>query len=247
MDRAIFSTIAHADHLFFSPLSEQRAEQLLSLLEPAPSLPVLDIGCGQGELLIRVCERFNAVGIGVDTNPVFVERAQLRAKGRVAPERITFVAQAAGELALAPGSLAGVLCIGSSQAYGSYEQTLSAAASLVTAGGFALIGEPFWRKRPARQYLHRLGATGDEHRSHSATARLGSTLGWTLLYTAVSSEDEWDHYEGLYWRAVERFVHRHPEYPDAAAMVQRVGTMRDLYLDAGRETMGFGWYLYLRP
>lgn len=59
MNRVKFLTIAHTNHTFCSPISEDKAEQLLALLEPIPFYPILDVGCGKGEFLIRLCARYD--------------------------------------------------------------------------------------------------------------------------------------------------------------------------------------------
>ena len=49
-----FSTLAHADHLFCSPMSSARADELVEWLQLAPSSRVLDVGCGKAEFLLRL-------------------------------------------------------------------------------------------------------------------------------------------------------------------------------------------------
>src|SRR3954454_483368 len=57
----------HDDLTFLAPLSEERAARLVAFLtEPSPAT-VLDVGCGWGELLLRVLEAApSATGLGVD-------------------------------------------------------------------------------------------------------------------------------------------------------------------------------------
>jgi hypothetical protein len=71
-------------------------------------------------------------------------------------------------------------------------------------------------------------------------------LGFTALYTAVSSDDDWDHYEGLYCRAVERYVAAHPEDPEGAEFRDYIRRWYSGYLRWGRKTLGFGLYLLRR-
>lgn len=54
---------------FHGPLSEARAAQLTSRLSQAAPATVLDIGCGWGELMLRVLEATpGADGLGLDLN-----------------------------------------------------------------------------------------------------------------------------------------------------------------------------------
>jgi cyclopropane fatty-acyl-phospholipid synthase-like methyltransferase len=49
-------TPLHHDLTFLSPLSEARAAKLVSFLAEGRPTSVLDVGCGWGELLLRVLE-----------------------------------------------------------------------------------------------------------------------------------------------------------------------------------------------
>ena len=49
-----------------------------------------------------------------------------------------------------------------------------------------------------------------------------------------------------YSRAIERYVAEQPDDADGPAMLERVRRWRDGYLRWGRDTLGFGVYLYYR-
>src|SRR5437762_1201799 len=78
--------------------------------------------------------------------------------------------------------------------------------------------------------------------THAGNVATGVELGLVPLYTLVSSEDDWDRYAGLQWRAAERYAAAHPDDPDAGAIVERQRTHRDLYLRWEREALG--WAIY---
>jgi hypothetical protein len=67
------------------------------------------------------------------------------------------------------------------------------------------------------------------------------------LYSCVSKADEWDHYEGLFCRGVERFARNHPQGPDAPAFRERIRSFRECYRRWSRDTMDFGFYLFSKP
>jgi hypothetical protein len=69
-------------------------------------------------------------------------------------------------------------------------------------------------------------------------------MGFVPVFTAVSGDAEWDAYEGLYHRTVEDYVAAHPEDPDAPVMAERIRRWREAYLRWGRDTLGFGLYLF---
>jgi hypothetical protein len=72
----------------------------------------------------------------------------------------------------------------------------------------------------------------------------GIEEGLTPLYTALSSEDDWDHFEGRFW--ARRLRAEPGKSPDAKLLEKRQRALRwlDAYLSWGRDTLGFGLYLF---
>ena len=72
----------------------------------------------------------------------------------------------------------------------------------------------------------------------------GVEQGLTPLYTAVSGEDEWDHFEGRFW--CSRLRAEVGTAPDAKRVEKRQRALRwqDAYLRWGRDTLGFALYLF---
>ena len=60
-DRARISAITHGDLAFHNPLAPERLDEVVARAGVGPGDRVLDVGCGAGELLIRLAERF---GVG---------------------------------------------------------------------------------------------------------------------------------------------------------------------------------------
>lgn len=73
-----FSTIAHSDHRYLSPLSRRKARELVRSLIANFSAEdvVLDAGCGKAALLRDVLRISPARGVGVDINQSFLDEAQ---------------------------------------------------------------------------------------------------------------------------------------------------------------------------
>jgi hypothetical protein len=61
-----------------------------------------------------------------------------------------------------------------------------------------------------------------------------------------SSGDEWDEYEGRYCDAMMRYLATHPDDPDSAKFLKRMQDWHSSYLQWGRATLGFGYYLLVR-
>ena len=243
MDRTKFSTIAHRDHLFANPLGEAKVDHLLGLLDLEAGAPVLDVGCGNAELLIRLIKRFDIIGVGVDPNGAMLDRARERAAGLVIAGRLILHERTIDGF-VPEQPLAAALCVGSSHAYGGYAETLSALSRIVRPGGLIMVGEGYWKRDPDPGYLELLGATPDELTSHAGNVERARSLGLTPLYSAVSSDDDWDHYEGLYCRAMQRYLAANPDDPDGAEFAAHSSRWYDGYLRWGRDTLGFGLYLF---
>ena len=62
--------------LFNSPIGSEKADRLVELLQLNPDSRVLDVGCGTGEFLIRIAERYRCHGVGVDTDPASLNAAR---------------------------------------------------------------------------------------------------------------------------------------------------------------------------
>jgi cyclopropane fatty-acyl-phospholipid synthase-like methyltransferase len=244
VNRPRFSAIAHAEHVFANPLGEGKVDRVLGYLDLAPSDRVLDVGCGKGEFLLRLIERYGVFGVGVDPSPWVIDEAHRRAAGRVEPSRLTLHRASIAEVPVEPGSFAAALSIGSSHAYGDYRQTVPALAAAVRPGGHVLLGEGYWKRTPDPAYLEFLSASPDELTDHAGNIAAGLEVGLTYLYAAVSSEDDWDHYEGLYVRSMERWLAAHPEDPDHDVFREAIHQWRDGYLRWGRDTLGFAIYLF---
>ncbi len=76
-----------------TPLSEEHAGRLLERLDVGSAPSVLDLGCGWGELLLRVVEASgrNTSGVGVDTDGAALDRGRRRAHQLGLGDRVSFV------------------------------------------------------------------------------------------------------------------------------------------------------------
>ena len=236
MDLRRFSTIAHSRHRFASPISGARAAHLLAVVGVGKGTLVLDIGCGFGGWASLAHEQ-GAVVTAVDPNNAFIDRGKARSPG------ITWVnAEYAPEL-VESGTQDVVLCIGSTHALGGLEAVLAEAARVLRKDGSVLIGEGFWKRPPDPDYLSVLGAEPDEMVSHAANAERMSDAGWKVVYSTTAGESEWDDYEGLYRHSIVHWLLANASDPEAEAFRARSDTWYETYLNMGRDTLGFGYYI----
>ena len=122
-----------------------------------------------------------------------------------------------------------------------------ALARHVKPGGRILWGETFWKRPPSEMLRAATGPVAALYASHAEYVFAGEAAGLTPLYAAVSSEQEWDEYAWRYSSAVEAHAALNSGSPEAAAMRARIAQWRHVYLGEGRDTLGFGLYLFGVP
>lgn len=247
MDRDKFSAIAHRDHAFANPLSEKKLMRMVEMLKAEAGQTVLDVGAGQGELLIRLAERYGVRATAMELYAGAVAAGKQRAAGRVADDSVVWVQGDAGAKIerFADGSFDVGMCIGSTHALGGLVPTLQALGAKVKKGGYLLIGEGYWKQRPCSEYLEALGGADEsELQSHAANVRTAEELGLVPLWSYVTRDEEWDEYEWLYSKSIEDYCREQPDDPDRDAMLEKIRAWRRTYLTWGRDTLGFGLYLF---
>jgi len=245
MDQNRFSALAHRTHTFCSPLSDATFERLLAHLDLRREARVADFGCGNAHMLMRVCIHFRCHGAGFERNPHFVKMAR-EAIDEHAPGG--HVAVVEGDAAKADQTAFDlVICSGARPFGASLAANLEGLIARTKPGGAILLGEGYWKRKPAQAYLDALGAKEEENAAHADNVAMGEELKLVPLWAATASDAEWDEYEWRYGRSIEDFVAENPSDPDAAAMLKRVRAWRRAYLTMGRETLGFGFYLFRKP
>jgi SAM-dependent methyltransferase len=231
-----------------SPISPARLDRLIRELCISPGHRVLDVGCGSGELLLRVAEAHRCSGLGIDLNEGKIAEAHEAAGRRLAPHaNVEFRVQNAAEFS-APSSYDRGLCLGATFAFcmgpSAYERALTGLKGLVTPGGLILVGEPYWKQPPAQKYLELLGDPVGTYRDHTENVLFAEKLGLTPLYAATSSDEEWDDFEWAHRRRFEDRASSNPTSTEALGELESSRRWRDGYLRWGRDTLGFGFYIF---
>lgn len=247
MDRNRFSSIAHRNHAFSNPINETKIMKMIQMISLKPQDKVIDIGSGKCELLIRLVENYKILGTAIELYGGAIEAAKKKANGRTPEGSIKFIAEDA-TTALEKCKLERYdlgICIGSTHAVGGLESTLQTMKRIVNKNGYILIGEGYWRQPPSIEYLKALGgASESELKSHAENVSIGEELGLFPLWSYVANEDDWDDYEWMYSSSIENYCHENPDDPDCNAMLERIRAWRRTYLQWGRDTLGFGLYLF---
>ena len=245
MDSWKFYDIIHRHHTVMNPVNETRLDRLYDLMELNRGARVVDVGCGKGEMLIRLAEKYHIEGVGVDKSPYCIREASERKRQRTPWSDLKFLELDGAQYKAETGKSSDLaMCIGASWIYGGYSNTVKALARMTRPLGFVMVGEPFWRRNPPQEYLQHAGLLTESFDTHEGNVATGEPEGLRAVYTLVSSEEDWDMYEGLHWYAAAEYAITNPQDPDLEELAARVSKERESYLRWGRETLGWAIYLF---
>jgi SAM-dependent methyltransferase len=247
MDIWKFYAVTHRDHLVMNPTSEAKTDEFISLLPLKPNARVLDIASGKGEQLLRIIEKHNATGIGVDISPYEIKNANQRATSRNLQDRVEFVEGDGAKLEVEPHSFDLAMCLGASWVWGGHLGTIEALKQRVVPGGLIVLGEPYKLKDPEADYIEAEPEFAKSLVSHAENVAIAQQAGLKLLYSIVSDHNDWDRYEGLRLRAAELYAEENSNDPDAAEILTRQRAEHDTYIKYGRDTLGWAIYMFRAP
>ena len=243
-----FSAIAHRDHDYCNPVAAAKIERILDLMPLDAGSRVLDLGCGRAELALRIIERFGSTVVAVERSSFMLDAARERAEWTGALAKLHLDDSDIRAFRADPETFHLSVMLGAGGIDGGIAGICRTLKGWTKPGGYVLVGEGYWKQKPAGDYLAVLGG-GDAGTllDHRGNVQAGIDAGLVPLHAVVSSDDEWDEYEWKYSRAIERYAGEQPDDPDVPAMLERIRRWRDAYLRWGRDTLGFGVYLFWRP
>jgi cyclopropane fatty-acyl-phospholipid synthase-like methyltransferase len=223
---------AAANLTYNAPLSDERVADLIRRLAPTrPGWRALDLGCGNGELLLRLCQAHDIAGDGVERDAGDGERARLRASELGVSDRVTFHSEDAATWNQ-PADL--IVNVGAGYVWGDTAQALAALHRLTVPGGKLLFADAVYQTSPSEQVRETFGDLPDL----ATLAQLAVDAGFRPLHVSVSTVAEWDDFESDWRAGIEQL-----DTPGARAFADQ---RRDGYLKGYRNIVGFGW-LILTP
>ena len=248
MDKWKYFYITHKFHVLCNVLIEEKLERFCNLLNLSRDSRVLDIACGKGEVLVRLAEKYGICGVGVDLSPFCIKDCKKKHLERTPETDLTFIELDGAKYKPASGELFDVtMCLGASWVFEDHAGTLRALKEMTKPGGLVIVGEPSWLKEPDSEYLEAIKMTRNSFRPHEENVYQGEEMGLTCLYTLVSNKDDWDHYETLQWWAVDNYIQSHTDDSDNQELLEKTKTAKDIYLKWGRDTLGWGVYIFRNP
>ena len=233
---------AEHDHELQSPTSAAKIRQLGERLRLRPGSRVVDLACGKAGPALILAESFGCRIVGVERAPEFVAAARERIEAAELSERVEIVEGDAAAFPLEHEAWDAALCLGASFVWHGLDGTLDALVPAVRPGGNVVVGEPFWRTWPLPEGIDDLG-----YLPLRETVARFEAAGLALVSLIASSEDDWDTYESLHWRALEEWLAEHPGDPDAAKIRARYEASRDDYLRNERALLGWAIFVARKP
>jgi SAM-dependent methyltransferase len=244
MERADWSRIAHAGMDLMSPLSDAKVDEAIELLELEPGARVVDLGCGKGELLLRIAERYAIRGVGVDRSPALLAQARDATDRRLPGAELEFVE---GDLTEFAAESQFDLAAGVGASFDGFHAMLARLTALVPPGGLVLLGEGYWRQEPTDAYLEALDAGRDDLPSYAGMFDVAAEHGLAPRYATTASVDDFDRYEWRWSLNGERYAAAHPDEPGVEEFIAWIRHDRRRYVElGGRDTLGFGLFLFER-
>ncbi|MGH8802075.1 MAG: SAM-dependent methyltransferase, partial [Casimicrobiaceae bacterium] len=190
-DEAKFSAIAHRDHDYCNPISAAKIERLLDLLPLDSASRVLDLGCGRAELCLRIIERFGSTALAIDRSSLMLDAARERAEWTGALGRLHLDNVDISEFAADPETFHLTVMLGAGGIGGGMVGVCRRLKGWARPGGYVLVGEGYWRRRPASKYLAVLGGAPEDYRDHAGNVQAGIEAGLLPIHACTATEDEW--------------------------------------------------------
>jgi len=245
MDIWKYYNITHKKHILLNPMSEVKLDGLITSLNLKSNCKVLDIGCGKGELLVRLAELFDISGVGVDISPYFIKDCMDRKNNRIPDADIEFLEIDGKEYRPQDNKIFDLtIVMGASFVYRGLSGTIDELKKMTKPNGMIIIGEPYWKKEPDDKYLKMSGIKKEDYSTHFKNIEVSEKAGLTCLYTLVSNSDDWDHYETLQWWSTDEHIDTYPDDPDNPELSRNVNKAKMEYLLYGRDTLGWAIYVF---
>ena len=229
--------LAERDHDLQNPTSPEKVRLVGEYMRLAPGSRVLDLACGKGAPARILAASFGCRVRGIELRPEFADEGRRRTSEAGLAGLIEIETADASKAALQPDRYDAALCLGATFIWGTIAETTPVLRAAVRPGGFVAIGEPYWRE-PAGDDLGYTDLAGTVDRF--------SRGGVALTGLVASSEDDWDRYESLHWRALEEWLEEAPDHPEAAERRELHERRRREHLDR-RARLGWAIFVGRRP
>jgi SAM-dependent methyltransferase len=229
------------DHVIQDPTSPEKIRLLGEYVRLDAGSRVLDMGCGKAGPAVVLAEAFGCRILGVELREAFAAEARARVTQRGLEQLIDVRTADAAAFELEPDSYDLAMAIGTCFIWGDIGHAARALVPAVKRGGHLALGEPYWRSQPPQ------GVDRDPFVSLPETVARLESAGVRLTGIIGASQDDWDRYESLHWRAIEEWLAANPAHPDAVAIRDRHRAFLAAYLEHLRPLLGWAILVAGKP
>ena len=237
------SDIAHYEGLeFWGPYDASTIDPLIASIEAPPDARALDVGCGDGALLLRLALQHGMRVVGIDRSEAALERAKQRFDAAGASGAATWRSDDAATLAFDDDGFDVVAWLGGPFVGGSHASTMQAFARWLRPGGTLLLGQGFWKAPPPAAYLEATGLTEDALDAEETMLAAVEAAGFEILERVESSRAQWDRFEGTIHANHEAHAAAHADDTELQAALAVKRRWHEAQQRQGREVFGFALY-----
>jgi SAM-dependent methyltransferase len=237
-----YFAVVERDHALQNPTSSEKLLEVGGRLRLRPDFEILDIASGRGGPAILLAKEFGCRVHGIELRHEFYAAAIERAADAGVADRVTFELGDASQLELPVAGYDVGMCLGATFVWGGLAGTLHALERVVRPGGHVVVGEPFWRRLPLPEGYEERGAP---YTTLEGTVAILESGGLRAIAVVASSEDDWDRYETMHWRAAEVWLAKNSGDPQAREIGSLHERFKRAYLRYGRDHLGWaifaGW------
>ncbi|HEX6865790.1 MAG TPA: class I SAM-dependent methyltransferase [Caulobacteraceae bacterium] len=239
--------IAYEAMGFCNPLSPETLDRTLAWAGLKPGMRTLDLGCGNAAMSIHMAETYGVHIDALERSPKVSAIARKRLEGRGAPGKVTLHNVEAVEFLEGAKPYDLVVAVGASGIADPPEPQaiMEALKAHVKPGGLLLWSDPYWKADPDPAFVAMI-APYAAYKTHVGNIEAGEAAGLELRYAGASPPHEWDDCIYSMYAASQAWLADHPDDPEAADVRERNEMQRMAYQTFGRETLGFGLYLFRR-
>jgi len=232
--------VAERDHDIQNPTNAEKIRVLGERMRLTPGSRVLDVGAGRGGPALVLAQAFGCRLTCIEGYEGFADVARNRSRAADLDTLVEVITSDARKVSFEPAAYDAALCLGATFIWSNLDGTVEALLPTVRAGGYLAIGTPYWRRWPlpddvdAQDYVP-LADTIGRFEAH----------GLVVVSLIASSEDDWDAYNSLHWRACEEWLVENPDHREAGALRAEHLSAKNHYLRVERDLLGWailvGW------
>lgn len=230
--------VVERDHEIQNPTSPEKIRLLGDYLRLGAESRVLDLACGKGGPALVLATTFGCRILGVEERLAFAEEARARVAAVGLESRVEVETGDASTFPIERETWDAALCLGASFVWGHIGDAAAALVEAVKPGGYVAVGEPYWREWPLPERVE-----PDAFASLEDTVARFETSGVAVTGIIAASEDDWDRYESLHWRAIEEWLAGHGDHPHAEDFRTRHNRFREDYFRFAWALLG--WAIFV--